>query len=456
MWNFIKNLLGIDESNQVSSTVTSASTRQSNPGNTGTAVPRNVAPQKTQTAGPISNWSGMLMQNVQQPSAQPLRTVATPSAPVNTAKLGGMWANNIAPAAVVDTKLTTGQKVYDYSGKDVTIGDQHALAAGGEGIVYECPINKNLLVKIYKPATLQDKAKMQVIHERIKAMCQIEAMKSCDAFAWPITPVYADAYHREFIGFVMRKCSGKSLAMMRSAAQVQNFFPQWDRKSLALAALDFVKKVQLLASNGILINDFNPSNFLLDKDCKVYFIDCDSYQITDKNRKIHTTSTYFASHVAPELLKDKNALMLPRNIHHVQFGTALIVFNILMFGLHPYSYHDPNHKSACADPETNLRKGRCPLGVGSGCLLPVGNWYALWSWLIHDLKSAFIATFQQGHNDPVQRADLNNFISVLDKQILTMDLNPEYSKLLQTTVKPKDRKKNSRSANSFAGSRTFF
>ena len=478
MWNFIKkNILGIDSSNTAGNTGAAFRPQQNKPVNTSAAAPRNTAPAvptptpswqntvnksnqaqlaqlkaRQQNTAATANWMGMLMQNAQPTPAQPTR----PASPANPAKLGGMWANNIASAPAVDEKLTTGKKVYAPSGNAVEIGSQQELAAGGEGIVYECPINKNCLIKIYKPATRQDKAKMQMIHERIKAMCKIEAMKNCAAFAWPIFPVYADAHRKEFIGFVMRKCSGKSLAMMRSAAQVQNFFPHWDRKSLALAALDFVKKVHLLASNGILINDFNPSNFLLDKDCKVYFIDCDSYQITEKNGKVHTTSTYFASHVAPELLKDKNALLRPRNIHHVQFGTALIVFNILMFGLHPYSYHDPNHKSACADPETNLRKGRCPLGVGSGCLLPVGNWYALWSWLIHDLKSSFIATFQQGHNDPAQRAGLNNLISVLDKQILTMELNPEYCKLVQTTVKPKDRKKNSRSASSFAGNRTFF
>ena len=462
MWNFIKkNILGIDSSNTAGNTGAAFRPQQNKPVNTSAAAPRNTAPA---VPTPTPSWQNTVNKSNQaqlaQLKARQQNTIQAPrmtAAPVNGAKIGGMWANNIAPAAAVDTKLTTGQKVYDYFGKDVTIGDQHELAAGGEGIVYECPVNKNLLVKIYKPATLQDKAKMQVIYERIKAMCQIEAMKSCDAFAWPIFPVYADAHHREFIGFVMRKCSGKSLAMMRSAAQVQNFFPQWDRKSLALAALDFVKKVQLLASNGILINDFNPSNFLLDKDCKVYFIDCDSYQITDKNGKVHTTSTYFASHVAPELIKDKNALMLPRNIHHVQFGTALIVFNILMFGLHPYSYHDPNHKSACADPETNLRKGRCPLGTGSGCLLPVGNWYTLWSWLIHDLKSAFIATFQEGHNTPSKRTGLNTLITVLEKQILTMDMNPDYRKLIPQQKKSNDWKGNpNRPSNSLGKNQTFF
>ncbi len=388
--------------------------------------------------------------------AQPTRPAQT-AVPTTPGKLGGMWANNVVAPQADDKNLTTGGKVYAPSGKPVVIGSQQEIAAGGEGIVYECPANKDFLIKIYKPATRQDKAKMSVIHERIKAMCEIKPLHTCKSFAWPISPVYADAHRREFIGFVMRKCSGKSLASLRSASQVQNLFPHWDRKSLVKAALDFVLKVQVLASHGILINDFNPSNFLLDKDCQVYFIDCDSYQITDQRGKIHTTGTYFASHVAPELLNNKNALLQPRNIHHVQFGTALIVFNILMYGLHPYSYHDPDHKSACADPETNLRKGRCPLGVGSGCLLPVGNWYNLWSWLIHDLKSSLIATFQDGHSTPTKRAGLNNLISVLEKQLLTMNMNPDYCKLVPQQKKSRDWKGNpNRPSSSFAKNQTFF
>lgn len=461
MWNFIKkNIFGIDSSNTAGNTGAAFRPQQNKPVNTSAAAPRNTAPA---VPPPTPSWQNTVNKSNQaqlaQLKARQQNTIQAPrmtAAPVNGAKIGGMWANNIAPAAV-DPVLTTGKKVYAPSGNPVEIGAQQELAAGGEGIVYECPVNKDYLIKIYKPSTRQDKAKMQIIHERIKAMCQIEALKSCNAFAWPISPVYADAYQREFIGFVMRKCSGKSLATMRSASQVQNLFPHWDRKSLAMAALDFVKKVQMLAKNGIIINDFNPSNFLLDKDCRVYFIDCDSYQIAGPNGKVHTTGTYYASHVAPELLNNKNALLQPRNIHHVQFGAALIVFNILMYGLHPYSYHDPNHKSACADPESNLRKGRCPLGIGSGCLLPVGNWYTLWSWLIHDLKSAFIATFQAGHNEPTKRTGLNTLITVLEKQILTMDMNPEYRKLVPTQKKSRDWKGNSnRPSNSFGKNQTFF
>ena len=153
------------------------------------------------------------------------------------------------------------------------------------------------------------------------------------------------------------------------------------------AAQDFLTKLQYLASKKILVNDFNPANFLVDRNGHVSFIDCDSFQIPGEGKSIDITKTYFASQVAPELLENPKLLARPRNIHHVEFAAAPTVFNVLMCGLHPYSYFDPSRQSACGTPDENLRKGRCPLGIGAHCKFPLGNWYNLWSCLTFDLKN---------------------------------------------------------------------
>ncbi|MBQ6471844.1 MAG: hypothetical protein IJJ33_07665 [Victivallales bacterium] len=128
-------------------------------------------------------------------------------------------------------------------------------------------------------------------------------------------------------------------------------------------------------------------------------------------------------------------LAQPRNIHHVEFGAALTVFNILMCGLHPYSYFDPTRKSACGTPDENLKKGRCPLGTGSDCKLPRGNWYNLWSHLTYNLKSSFIQTFRNGHHNPSQRAtlatledNLAELLHVMKKDPVRLELNPTKAK----------------------------
>ena len=198
--------------------------------------------------------------------------------------------------------------------------------------------------------------------------------------------------------------------------------------------MDYVKKIQLLAANKVFINDFNPANFLVNDRCEVSFIDCDSFQAPSKNG-VHVTKTFFPSHTAPELLKNKTLLEQPRTIHQVEFGAALTVFNILMCGLHPYNYCTPGHKSACGTPDENLMRGRCPLGIGADCQLPLGGWRNLWSWLTYSLKGFFITMFKDGHSNPAVRPTLKQLQSELEILLTRMAKDPE-----RTELEPKQAK----------------
>ena len=304
---------------------------------------------------------------------------------------------------------------YDPMGTAVTLGGKEEIGAGGEGTVYSIPGKKNCLAKIYKGDILRDDARREALSERIQDMCAIyskagESMKFC---AWPVMPIFdgADASTRRFIGFVMRRCGGKSLReLFGGPVDVNRRYPGMGRSGLAEIAMDLVSKVKTLADMGIYVNDFNPANFLLSqKDGKfaVSFIDCDSYQVPSrKGGQPHITSTYYASHVAPELLKNKALLRSPRGVRQVEFGTAILAYQILMCGLHPYDNRDMRVRGECASPEENLQKGCCPLGKGSNVIFPNSNWYKLWSWVTYSLKSVFIRTFRDGHGDPEARPSL--------------------------------------------------
>ncbi len=304
---------------------------------------------------------------------------------------------------------------YDPMGCAVTLGGKEEVGAGGEGTVYSVPGKRGYLAKIYKGEILRDGAKRKALEERIQDMCAIyekdkAAMKFC---AWPVLPIYdgADASSRQFIGFVMRRCEGKSLReLFGGPVDVSRRYPGMGRSGLAAIAMDLVEKVKALADMGIYVNDFNPANFLLSQEkgqFAVSFIDCDSYQVpSQKGGQPHIASTYYASHVAPELLKNKALLRSPREAHQVEFGTAILAYQILMCGLHPYDNRDMRARGECASPEENLRRGRCPLGGGNNVNFPNSNWYRLWSWVTYSLKSVFIRTFRDGHGDPSARPTL--------------------------------------------------
>ena len=346
----------------------------------------------------------------------------------------GGWLDSVEDFNAPSSSL----EVYDPTGAVLKLGAKDEKGAGGEGTVYELPMNSNFLVKIYKDETLRDTRKMAELRKRIIDMVNLVNCANMPFLAWPLMP--AMNARKEIIGFVMRKCSGNSFLTLRGPRFIKQRFRGWTRRQLALTALDYVKKVRMLVANNVLINDFNPANFLVNDKCEVAFIDCDSYQIPSRNGGVNITRTYFPSHVAPELLSDKRLLDAPRNIHHVEFGAALTVFNILMCGMHPYNYCDPTHKSACGTPDENLKKGRCPLGKGSGCKLPQGGWYNLWSWLNYRLKDTFIRMFKDGHADPAARPNLEELQKSIEEFLFCMDKEHERSDMEPLKAKTAERK----------------
>lgn len=357
------------------------------------------------------------------------RTAAKPASSSNAGAAN--WFNGIGTPSVA--KQNDDLTVYSRKGSPLRLTASDCKASGGEGTVYAIPGKPNVLVKIYKEDLLQNPAKRAEIEKRIYDMLAISRDIDQSSFAWP-RAVVCDS-RKQVIGFAMNKCRGISFQAFSGVKSIQRHFPGWTRRELALTAQDFLTKLEYLSSKQILVNDFNPANFLVDQNRHVSFIDCDSFQVPGEGKSTDITKTYFASHVAPELLENPKLLARPRSIHHVEFGAALTVFNILMCGLHPYSYFDPSRQSACGTPDENLRKGRCPLGVGANCKLPLGNWYNLWSYLTFNLKNSFIQTFRDGHKDPSRRtpiaglqANLRELLYIMQKDPVRLDLNPAQPK----------------------------
>ena len=309
-----------------------------------------------------------------------------------------------------DDEPTT-RTVYDPQGVALKLGARDAKASGGEGVVYTYPANPKILVKIYKTKKLADPAKKAETAARLNAMLANKACAKMAGVAWPLMPVFDK--QKNMVGFVMRACKGVPFqSLFAGPKSVQAKFPNWTRRELALTALAFVKRCHELAEAGVFVNDFNPANFLVDEQCNVSFIDTDSYQLRDSHGKTLLTHTYFPSHAAPELLTDPSALKRPRTIEQVCFSSAILAFQLLMCGYHPYCYYDSAKGGGVGMPDENLLAGRCPLGQGADCRLPDG-WYRLWSWLSGKLKNSFIETFRYGHQDLSRRTNLEQLAYTL-------------------------------------------
>ena len=324
--------------------------------------------------------------------------------------------------------------VYDPTATVLVLKKTDVLAHGGEGVIYKFAKNPAFLIKVCKDDTLRDARKLAAFRDRLNAMLALEECRNATFLAWPLMLVFDGDKH--VIGFVMRKTSGRTLRALYAPCQVRRFFPGWDRLSVTKVAFNLVKDVQILARHRVLVNDFNPDNFLIDPFGRVRLIDCDSFQIPGAGESQNTflTRTFTPEYTAPELLFHPELFNQERTPEQVRFSLAVVVYMILMSGLHPYA------QCGGSDPVDNLKSGKCPLARRDGVRLPVG-WFKSVSWLTPGLKRLFIRMFVDGHHEPQKRPmlgelkiELENFINVMRSS-----KNPNQRAILPEKVKRKEK-----------------
>ena len=317
--------------------------------------------------------------------------------------------------ALAEPSGVRNRTVFDPLGKPLNLKKSDILAHGGEGFVYKLAINPHYLIKICKDDTLNNPCKQAAFCARLNAMLALDECRNAEKFAWPQMPVFDS--RKKIIGFVMPRANGRTLRALYAPCQVRRFFPAWDRLQITKVALELVEAVQKLARNRVLVNDFNPDNFLVDKQGKITLIDCDSFQIpgAGDNQNVFLTRTFTPEYTAPELLFKPELFNQERTPEQVRFSLAVVVYMILMSGLHPYA------QCGGGDPVENLKSGKCPLDKTQGVRLPVG-WYKSVSWLPQSLHDCFVKMFVDGYSDPLQRpmigelkTELENFIEIMRK-----------------------------------------
>lgn len=296
--------------------------------------------------------------------------------------------------------------VYDPSRKSLHLKASDQVARGGGGAVYAFRSNDRFMIKVCKAS------QQKRLSSKIKAMLKIKKLSESSNYAWPRMPVYNA--RGDVIGFVMNRCQGRTMRSLFVPKLIRRHYPGWDRLQLAEVALNFVKNIQELAREHVLINDFNPDNFLITPTGQVQFIDCDSFQIPGGFlRKTFISETFMPEYSAPELVLDPKNVNRERTPEEIRFSLAIIVYMILMSGLHPFA------RINGSDPVENLKSGRCPLSPKNNDRIPK-PWVASLSWLPDSLRHYFTRMFVDGYKNPSARPmieelkeELKKFISIL-------------------------------------------
>ena len=214
---------------------------------------------------------------------------------------------------------------YDSQNQLCVLGER--LGAGGEGTVYACE-DSGLVAKIYHVPVTQEKA------EKLRWMAANKNGQLLKVAAW-VVDVLRDEPGGKIVGFMMPSVRAKEIHELYSLKSRRVYFPEATWHFLVHTAGNVARAFYNLHENAHIMGDVNHGNCVVLADGTVKLIDCDSYSIkTDKLR--YPCEVGVATHLAPEL-QGVNLGSVERESKHDNFGLAVIIFQLLFLGRHPFA-----------------------------------------------------------------------------------------------------------------------
>ncbi|CAN5476552.1 hypothetical protein BH11PLA2_BH11PLA2_29950 [soil metagenome] len=205
---------------------------------------------------------------------------------------------------------------------------EREVARAGEATVHSIRGEPRRLAKLYhKPPDTSKTDKLQW-------MLQHSNRSLLNITAWP-ERLLLDSQSRRTVGFVMPKADGQLLFHLYLRQLREQDFPGAGWRFQIRAAINLAAVFDEVHSAGCIVADINEKNFFINKQAMVTLIDCDSFQVTVKDRTHHCPLAT-PSYIPPELMQQRLD-KLTRTVNHDGFGLAVLIFQLLFLGRHPYA-----------------------------------------------------------------------------------------------------------------------
>ncbi len=224
----------------------------------------------------------------------------------------------------------------------------HTGKHGGEGDIYLVLEDHSLCAKIFHEdrdrVTLQKKL-------RVMVSCPPTDHNSFSSLAWPQALLYADLEQKEFIGFIMpyidRNEFSESHVLFDPDEQHRFFSHRGTFRNLLAVALNISGIVSAVHQKGHCIGDLRDTNILVAKNARVAIIDCDSFQVRDPETGcVYPTTVGSPEYLPPELTSNTTGMTCRERRGADLFALGIIIFRLLMGGVHPYQARGPGVHAA--------------------------------------------------------------------------------------------------------------
>lgn len=216
--------------------------------------------------------------------------------------------------------------IFGPDGKQLKVGTR--IGKGGEGEIYAIEGASDRAIKFY---TVADKTLREA---KVKKMISDALAEKCKLIAFPITLLRDRSGH--FVGFTMSKVNGsKALHELYSPGARKAAFPRADYRFLARTATNITRAVGAAHAANCVIGDINHSGFLISDQATATLIDADSFQIYDGAMRL--PCIVGVPEYTPPELQGQRLDSVERTQNHDAFGLAVVIFQLLWMGRHPFS-----------------------------------------------------------------------------------------------------------------------
>lgn len=288
------------------------------------------------------------------------------------------------------------------------------LGKGGEGIVYDISGYPDQVAKIYHLShrTLEKERKLQAM---IASPPQDDGRRMSPphiSIAWPIELLYEQ---RQFAGYLMPRIGQSSdiFEVYNPQLRAKNY-PSFNWRYLHRTARNFATALNALHVRGYVMGDVNQKNILVTTNALITLVDTDSFQVPDSSGQTYRCPVGVPEYTPPEL-QGTRLDSINRTIHHDNFGLAVIIFQLLMEGFHPFT-GTPRNPALSLPGEVYLyciKQGIFPYRSNHQFNPPprAPNFSA-----IHPkIQKLFLRCFVKGHLNPSLRPMAYEWIEALDK-----------------------------------------
>ncbi len=292
----------------------------------------------------------------------------------------------------------------------LTIDKSQQIGSGGEGSIYAVEHDGRLAAKIYHKPTLEHEQKLLAMFRNPPADPMLSLGHA--SIAWPVDLLRSTGEKNRIVGFLMPRVpdmfSVIDLFVPKSRLEK---CPLFTYQYLHRAARNIAAAIAPLHARGYVIGDINESNILVSPSALVSLVDTDSFQVRDTGGAVFRCGVGKAEFTPPEL-QGKNLRDVDREVAHDLFGLAVLIFQLLMEGTHPFA----GQYTGEGDPPsivTRIQQGCFPHGSDPGDYAPppIAPDIAILDPAIREL---FMRCFEQGHLEAEKRPTASQWQQALD------------------------------------------